>query len=66
MCTMQVHERSLQSDFLLALLRDLVVKRRADWQEYWAKHGGAAGAGGDGGKRPAPPPPPLKVFVMRL
>lgn len=26
---MQVHERTLQGDFLMALLRDLVISRRA-------------------------------------
>ena len=28
MCMLQVHERTLQGDFLMALLKDLVVSRR--------------------------------------
>jgi hypothetical protein len=48
----EVHERSLQGDFLLALLRRLVAARAAG--------GGCGGAGDD-----APPPlPRLKVVLM--
>ncbi|KAG2435548.1 hypothetical protein HYH02_011842 [Chlamydomonas schloesseri] len=49
----EVHERSLQSDFLIALLRDLLAARRAEREA-------AAAAGGGGG----PPPPQLKVVLM--
>ena len=58
----EVHERQMQSDFLLILLRDLLLKQRSTE--------GESGAGGDdeGGADAASPPPPLpplpKVVCM--
>ncbi|KAG2438593.1 hypothetical protein HXX76_005143 [Chlamydomonas incerta] len=51
----EVHERSLQSDFLIALLRDLLAARRVE------REAAAAAGGGAGGP---PPPPQLKVVLM--
>ena len=46
----EVHERSMQSDFLLVALRRLVRSRR-EAHDAWSGKG-------------APPPPPLKVILM--
>lgn len=65
--SLQVHERSLQSDFLLALLRDLVRGRRAAWEAWRAGAGAAPStASGSSGRQgaAAPPPLPLKVVLM--
>jgi ATP-dependent RNA helicase DHX29 len=52
----EVHERTLQGDFLMALLRRLVAERRA------ARRSAALRAAGTG--RAARLPPPLKVVLM--
>ncbi|EFJ53272.1 hypothetical protein VOLCADRAFT_86387 [Volvox carteri f. nagariensis] len=57
----EVHERSLQSDFLIALLRDLLAARRAQQQQQQQPEGT------EGADSPLPPPPPapaLKVVLM--
>ena len=63
----EVHERSLQGDFLLAILRDVVARRRRTHEEAVLALARASGKGGDGGaspSAPAVPPPPLKVVLM--
>lgn len=53
----EVHERTLQSDFLMALLKDVMAQRRAAWDAWRA-------ARGQGQHAAAAPPPPLKVVLM--
>ena len=51
----EVHERSVDNDFLLLALRTLLLARR---------EGAARGGGGGGGERDAQSAPPLKVCLM--
>ena len=54
----EVHERSMQSDFLLVALRRLAVTRRSEYNA-WRRLPSVKKGGG-----PPPPPPPLKVILM--
>ncbi|GIM09480.1 hypothetical protein Vretimale_13310, partial [Volvox reticuliferus] len=70
----EVHERSLQSDFLIALLRDLLAARRMQRQAAEAQEAAATASGGSSGNvaaanaasGPHSPglPPVLKVVLM--
>ncbi|GFR46512.1 hypothetical protein Agub_g8096, partial [Astrephomene gubernaculifera] len=56
----EVHERSIEIDLLLLLLRDLLTRR----QEKAAAAAAAAGSGGRAGASKASPLPPLKLILM--
>ena len=56
----EVHERSLQGDFLLAILRDVVTRRRRAYEEALERQRDNS----DDGKNPLLPPLPLKVVLM--
>ena len=68
----EVHARSLQGDFLLAILRDVVARRRRAYKEALLLRGHKGGGGSsssssssvDDEKSPPLPPPPLKVVLM--
>ena len=57
----EVHERSLQGDFLLAILRDVVVRRRRAYEEALLERQQQKGSS-SGDKNPLPLP--LKVVLM--
>ncbi len=60
-----MHERSLQSDFLIALLRDLLATRRQQLQQWREQQQQQQGQGQQQGRGGVPPPPaPLKVVLM--
>ncbi|GFR43278.1 hypothetical protein Agub_g4343, partial [Astrephomene gubernaculifera] len=60
----EVHERSLQSDFLCALLRDLLVARRAAAAAAAGAGGGGSGSKGDMMQQQQQAVTPLKVILM--